>query len=124
SLNLPGDKRGAAGTITTGEFAKLWDAKINGVQGPALVSGGAHSNSLSTASPYSVTDTLNPEVAPITQSEIDTNRFLNDHQQREADRKAEAEREANTPGLLEGAKLAIQNTWSVAAPFKALGYQT
>ncbi len=124
ALNLPGDKRAMAGSITAGEFAKLWDAKINGVQGPALVSGGAHTNSLSTDSPFTVADTLNPEVAPITQGEIDTNRFLNDHQQREADRAAEAEREANTPGLLEGAKLAIQNTWSVAAPFKALGYQT
>lgn len=123
ALNLPSDKRGMAGSITAGDFAKLWDAKIAGVKGPDLVSGGAPTNSLSTASPYTVTDTLDPTKAPITQSEIDTNRFLNDHEEREAEKKRQAEADANSPGLLEGAKLAIGNTWSVAAPFKALGNQ-
>lgn len=123
ALNLPAAQKGMTNTITTGEFAKLWDNKINGVSTP-LVTGGAPSNSMAPTSSFTVTDSQNPEMTPVTGSEIDTNRFLNDQQQREADRKAEAEREANAPGLLEGAGLAIQNTWSVAAPFRALGYQT
>lgn len=124
SLNLPEAQQGLAGSISAGEFAQLWDAKINGVKGPALVSGGAPSNSLSTDSTFSVSDTLNPEVAPVTQGEIDTNRFLTDAQTRANDREAAKKAEDNEVGILEGAKLAIQNTWSIAAPFRGLGHQT
>ena len=123
SLNLPGSLAGSAGSITAGEFAKLWDNKLNGVKSAPLISGGIPSNSLRTDSTFQVSDTLNPEVAPITQGEVAPNTFVSDAVAREEEKRAEAEADANSPGLLEGAGLAIQNNWSIAAPFRALGYQ-
>lgn len=123
-LNLPGSRRGETDTITAGDFAKLWTSKIDGAGEGPLFSGGAVSNSLSTASDYKVGDANNAQVAPVTYGEIDTNRFINDAQQSQQARETEQRLERETPGFWEGAGLAIQNTWSVASPFKALGYQT
>ena len=124
ALNLPSKRRGETDTITAGQFAQLWADKIGSAGEGPLYSGGSASNSLSPTSDYQVGNANNAQVAPVTYGEVDTNRFINDAEQAEKDRVAAEQRDAQAPGFWEGAGLAIQNTWSVAAPFKALGHQT
>jgi hypothetical protein len=121
--NLPGDLRGQTDSITAGQFAQLWSSKIDGVKSPSLLSGGGASPSLSTDSSYAVGDANNPATSPVTYGEIDTNRFVNSTQEMLQKEEAQRQADANSPGFLEGVGLAISNNWSVAAPFKALGYQ-
>ncbi len=122
--NLPSDMQGQTDSITARDFATLWTNKVTGIKGPSLLSGGGVSNSSSPTSDYQVGDASNPSTAPVTYGEIDTNRFMNETAETLRDEENAKRAAENAPGLLEGVGLAIANTWSVAAPFKALGYQT
>lgn len=123
-LNLPGERKGETDTISAGDFAQLWAKKIERAGGESLLSGGGVSNSLSPTSDYRVGDASNPATAPVTYGEIDTHKFVNDTTEMLRTEAAEKKAKAEAPGFVDAVGMAISNTWSVAAPFKALGYQT
>ncbi len=121
SLNLPKERAGEAMTITAGDFAQLWSNKLGGANGPQLYSGGATTGSVDPNSSFRATDGVDPSKTQITLGETDTNRSVDSVTERVMKEKAEKEAEEDAPGFFEGAKLALQNEWSILAPMRALG---
>lgn len=122
ALNLPADRKGEAMTITAGDFAQLWAQKLGDTSvTPKLYSGGEVTGSVDMASSFRAHDGIDPTKTAVTLSEVDTNRSIDSVTARIEQTKAEEEAEEDAPGIIEGAKLALQNEWSILAPMRALG---
>jgi hypothetical protein len=116
-LNLPGPMRGQADTITTGQFAKLWDDKVNaGTKrgrsssiSPTLAAGNAD-NTFNVDNPSARVrmgmDAINTDTQPTFQ------------QQLEARREAE---KRETPGFWEGVGMSFEADSTVLTPWRMLG---
>lgn len=119
--NLPTARRGEAMTMTGKQFADLWTQKLNSVGGTPLVKGGTTTGSIDATSDFRSHDGINPNRTQVAMGDIDTTRQDDQFTARQKQIEEDERREKEAPSLWQGAKIAVQNEWSLLAPFRFLG---
>lgn len=119
--NLPSARRGEAMTMTGKQFSDLWTQKLNAVGGTPLVKGGTITGSLDASGDFRSHDGIDPTRTQVTMGEIDTTRQDDQFTARKKQIEEDEKRAKEAPSLWEGTKLAVQNEWSLLAPFRFLG---